>query len=88
METSTSESSSGNNEPGAADASAFRRELQDLINRESAENGSHTPDFVLAEYLEGCLRAFDTAVGARDRWYGWRSPLAPRAGQLGVAVEG
>lgn len=88
METSTSESSSGNPEPAAATESAFRRELQHLINRESAENGSHTPDFILAEYLEGCLRAFDAAVGARDRWYGWRPPLAPRTGDLDLAVEG
>jgi hypothetical protein len=33
----------------------FRDELEELINRHSMENGSNTPDFVLAEYLVKCL---------------------------------
>ena len=37
----------------------FRKELEDLINRFSKENGSNTPDFILAEYLEGCLSNFE-----------------------------
>lgn len=50
--------------------SGFRRELQDLINMHSMENGSDTPDFILAEYLDNCLKAFDTATAAREKWYG------------------
>lgn len=51
-------------------ALGFRVELQKLINRESRENGSNTPDFILTEYLAQCLVAFDLAVQARDRYYG------------------
>jgi hypothetical protein len=48
----------------------FRQQLEMLINRESRENGSDTPDWVLAEYLIDSLKAFDRAVGAREKWYG------------------
>lgn len=50
---------------------AFRNELRELLNRASAENGSQTPDFILARY---CLRAFDLAVSQREHWYGRRIP--------------
>jgi hypothetical protein len=50
--------------------STFRDELQALINRYSKENGSDTPDFILASYLEQCLKAFDQATKDRDAWYG------------------
>lgn len=52
---------------------SFRKELETAINRCSQENGSDTPDFILAEYLEGCLRAFDAAAKRRDEWYGHKS---------------
>lgn len=48
--------------------SDFRSGLQMLLNAESMENGSNTPDFILADYLLGCLAAFDAAMAARDRW--------------------
>lgn len=53
-----------------AQASEFRRELAGLINRYSRENGSDTPDFILAEYLDGCLRVFDGTLQRREKWYG------------------
>ena len=49
---------------------SFRDELTQLINRHSKENKSATPDFILAQYLENCLRAFGEAVGRRAAWYG------------------
>jgi hypothetical protein len=52
----------------------FGEELRSLLNRCSAENGSDTPDFILAEYLESCLRNWDRAVCAREKWYG-REPV-------------
>ena len=52
------------------DKDRFRSELGRLINFHSVENGSNTPDFILATYIEGCLEAFDTAVTRRDEWYG------------------
>jgi len=48
----------------------FARELAELINRHSAENGSNTPDFVLAEFLVQCLAALNNAVSRREAWYG------------------
>ena len=50
--------------------SNLRAEIATAINRVSAENGSDTPDFILAEYLTDCLAAFDRAVSARENWYG------------------
>ncbi len=48
----------------------FEEELEVLINRHSVENGSNTPDFMLAAYLVDCLKAFDAAVRWRSSWYG------------------
>jgi hypothetical protein len=50
--------------------SDFRTDIEYIINKRSMENGSNTPDFILAEYLADCLVAFDNAVVARERWYG------------------
>ncbi len=47
----------------------FRQELENVINRCSMENGSDTPDFILAEYLADCLVAFDKAVERRTMHY-------------------
>lgn len=48
---------------------SFRTELEHLINSHSMENGSDTPDFILAEYLADCLDAFDKALQHREAWY-------------------
>ena len=48
----------------------FRRELMNVINKHSKENGSNTPDFILAEYLIDCLRTFDKIIKLRTEWYG------------------
>lgn len=50
--------------------SNLRKDIQDAINRHSAESGSDTPDFILAEYLADCLTAYDRAVCAREKWHG------------------
>ncbi|KKM79721.1 hypothetical protein LCGC14_1347080 [marine sediment metagenome] len=47
----------------------FREELASLINQHSKENESNTPDWILAEYLDACLVAFDLAVQSRETWY-------------------
>jgi len=49
--------------------SDFERELSELINKHSKENESDTPDFILAEYLNGCLTNFNEATNARRKWY-------------------
>lgn len=48
----------------------FRKELEALLNKHSMENGSDTPDFILAEYLVQCLEVFDGIVKKRKEWYG------------------
>lgn len=57
-----------------SDKTELRREIEAAINKCSAENGSNTPDFILAEFLIGCLEAFDIAVNAREKWYGRECP--------------
>jgi len=51
---------------------AFRQELESLINRYSQENGSDTPDFILARYIVGSLAVFNCAVNHREVWHGRR----------------
>lgn len=48
----------------------FRAELTSLLNCYSKENGSNTPDFILAQFMVGCLATFDAAVSRRSEWYG------------------
>jgi hypothetical protein len=48
----------------------FKIELEKLINRFSLENGSDTPDFILAKYLWDCLYAFNHAVAWRESYNG------------------
>lgn len=52
---------------------SLRAAIEREINIHSAESGSDTPDFILAQYLTDCLEAFDRATVARERWYG-RAP--------------
>lgn len=48
----------------------LQTEIQHAINRASAENGSNTPDFILAEYLTDCLAAYERTLAAREKWHG------------------
>ena len=48
----------------------FSNRLRFAINCCSKENGSDTPDFILAGFLSEVLDAWDRAVTAREKWYG------------------
>jgi len=48
----------------------FTKELEILINKKSLENGSDTPDFILAKYLSSCLINFNNILKEREEWYG------------------
>ena len=48
----------------------LERKLIALVNSESAENDSNTPDWILGQYMMTCLKAFNTAVQQREQWYG------------------
>ncbi|QIG74885.1 hypothetical protein EVC12_250 [Rhizobium phage RHph_I42] len=50
--------------------STFREKLQLLINMHSMENGSNTPDFILAHFLTEQLRLFDSVVTTRASYRG------------------
>lgn len=50
--------------------SDFVGELTALLNRFSAESISGTPDFILAEYLQDSIKAFNAAVVKRADWRG------------------
>lgn len=62
----------------------LRQDIEHAINCNCAENGSNTPDFMLAEYLTDCLAAFDKAVAAREKWYG----RDPAIGPAGIPTDG
>lgn len=51
----------------------FEREIREAINRNSKENQSDTPDYILARYLVSCLDSFSIAVHDRDVWYGFNA---------------
>lgn len=67
--------------------SDFKKELETLINRHCCENGSDTPDFILAEYLQACLKALDAAVNVRETWYGKTKPDEAKAGYGYIGVN-
>lgn len=48
----------------------FRKDLEEVINRHSKENGSNTPDWILGSMIVNVLKVFDGAVNERERWYG------------------
>ncbi len=53
--------------------------LAAILNRHSMENGSDTPDYVLADFLHGCLVAQQQALRARSghRGDGDTRPVPP-----------
>ena len=54
----------------SAELRTLEAELAALLNCHSQENESNTPDFILAQYLLGCLAVFTTAVQQRETWWG------------------
>lgn len=64
----------------------FTSELCTLINKHSMENGSNTPDFVLAEYLTHCLLAFNDSMAARDAYWGKWETDTDKMNKLGEAA--
>ena len=54
---------------------SLENELATLLNRYSVENGSNTPDFILASFLLAVLQSWNAAVQRREVWYGRGSEL-------------
>lgn len=53
---------------GDSKQTGFEEKLEDLVNEFSMENGSNTPDYILAQFLAGCLDLFNGTTKARDMW--------------------
>jgi len=68
--------------------SPLREAIRNALNSTSAENGSNTPDFILASYLSACLAAFDAGVRDPETWHG-RNPYGflPNQGVLTAPTE-
>ncbi len=64
--------------PGSSKPRGFRGDLASLLNQHSKEQGSNTPDFILAQYLVDCLEAFDRAT--LDRYMRETHERAPALG--------
>jgi len=47
----------------------FEAQLKELLNENCKENESDTPDFILAQYMNNCLKAFNDAVLQRRKWH-------------------
>ena len=62
-------------EPHKNNYTAFEKELENVINRYCMENGSNTPDFILATYLVNCLKTFNKISRRREKWYGKSSKV-------------
>lgn len=48
----------------------LEKSIRELLNKCSRENMSNTPDFILAEYIMGCLELFEHTTNKRQQWYG------------------
>ncbi len=46
----------------------FLKEIASVINKYSMENGSNTPDFMLAEMLGGFLNVYNNTLQNRKQW--------------------
>lgn len=66
---------------------ALRTELRALLNRNSRENRSNTPDFVLAGVMMAALTAFEAHTTTRDSWYGI-SPAPGKGLHAGLGDDG
>ncbi len=48
---------------------ALEKEIERAINGQGVDNALGTPDFVLAEYLIACLRAYEKIHNDRAFWF-------------------
>ncbi len=54
---------------------ALRKEIKSILNKYSQENRSNTPDFMLADFMLGCLNVYENTISAREKWYGRPDPF-------------
>lgn len=61
-----------------SNAYRLRDQLSEILNRNSRENASNTPDYILADFMLACLAAFETEVKRRDAWHGREEDVRPK----------
>lgn len=52
------------------------KEFAEVINRNSGENESNTPDFIAGEFLVNCFESYNEACRQRDNWYGGKQSIS------------
>jgi antitoxin component HigA of HigAB toxin-antitoxin module len=53
----------------------FRRALAGVLNEYDVDGELDTPDFILADFLDASLSAYEFAKENTDKWYGRDSSL-------------
>lgn len=53
----------------------LEKQFAEVINKNSIENESNTPDFILGKFLVSCLLAHQEAARKRDNWYGGKQSI-------------
>jgi hypothetical protein len=76
-----------NTERKTMDKEGLRHDIERAINANSAEAGSNTPDFILAEYLVDCIAAFDKSSTRREQWYGVKQSPGQKRGEVAVFFQ-
>jgi hypothetical protein len=54
----------------------FVEDIREVINRHSREIVSNMPDFILAQFINATLEAFEQTTNTRREWYNI-TPFAP-----------
>lgn len=49
----------------------FEGALAQTFNETGVDKALHTPHFILARFVNGCLKAFNVATNRRDEWWGF-----------------
>ena len=50
---------------------SFKKELTGLLNRYGWDNACETPDFILADYVETCLKNYCSTTTCNIAWHKW-----------------
>ena len=54
---------------------ALTREISSVLNKYIQENRSNTPDYMLAEFMLGCLNVYENTISKREVWFNRPDPL-------------
>jgi hypothetical protein len=65
----------------------FRTELKGLLNRFSIDSKNNTADYILAEYLNNCLDAYNKAVAEREKYTKNPSEISLEENLYGVQLK-